>query len=212
MQTHELIQDLSTQSFPAPDVRRWALAVWIGGTGLVLALSLALLPFRQDLHVRMADGAYRAQTVLSFFAFFVASAVAYRSSFPARLTRRDILWGWVPPLLLLALVLYRLTPSAFVAEFAGELTYRRGGCGVVIFSIGLLESGLLLFLARRGAPTRLGLTAAWIAVAAGGLGLFVTQFFVCYLENAFHLLLWHFAPVFLLIGILPRWGNRWLRW
>jgi hypothetical protein len=89
----------------------------------------------------------------------------------------------VPPLLLLALVLYRLTPSAFVAEFAGELTYRRGGCGVVIFSIGLLESGLLLFLARRGAPTRLGLTAAWIAVAAGGLGLFVTQFFVCYLSN-----------------------------
>lgn len=212
MKTDELIASLSTGLAPAGRVQRWALSVWIAGTGAVAILAFWILPFRADLNTRFFSPSFAAETLLSFLAFGLSTAVAYRSVLPGSLSRREVLGAWVPPLVLLALALVRLSPAAAAAEWAGEMSLYRGRCGFVIFTIGALESGLLLFLARRGAPTRLALTSAWIAIAAGSLGLFVTQFFVCAYENALHLLLWHFVPVFLLMAVVLPAGRRGLRW
>ncbi|HNF59717.1 MAG TPA: NrsF family protein [Elusimicrobiota bacterium] len=212
MNTDELIRSIAGNLVPASRVQRWALSVWIAGTGAVAILAFWILPFRADLHTRFFSLAYDAETLLCLLAFVLSTAVAYRSVLPGALTRREVAGAWVPPLVLLGLALVRFSPEAARAEWVGEMSLYRGRCGFVILVIGALESGLLLFLARRGAPTRLGLTSAWIAIAAGSLGLFVTQFFVCAYENALHLLLWHFIPVFLLMTVTLPAGRRGLRW
>jgi hypothetical protein len=119
--------------------------------------------------------------------------------------------GMILFVVLAVMLLSKLSFSTLATEFPGEMDFYRGRCGPIMLILGALDTGLLMALARRGAPTKPRLTGLWIALSAGVMGLFVMQF-ICAHENFLHVLIWHLVPVGLLAAGGYSLGRRLLRW
>jgi len=213
MKTDDLIRGLSGDLRPrrGPGVSvTWA-AGWLLGTAAVAAAAFYVLPWRADLSAQTARAAFRLESALWLSGFCLASVMAYLSALPGALNPRQQSWALLPMIPLALLALRRLSLPGLPEEFLRELDIVRGGCGPLIFLIGLLQAGILMVLARRAAPTRLALTGGWIAASSACLGLFLMQFF-CARDNFLHLFLWHFPPAAALVVLGAVLGRRLLRW
>ncbi len=211
MKTEDIIRRLSRDLRPLSPRRFYlsALLAAVLGTAGLLALSYLIFPARSDLSFRLFTFRFSGETILCLLSFFVSATLAYRSAVPGLMRTRQQVWGTGIFLLLLAVILFKVSPQ--FSDWKGEMDFYRGRCGPLIFILGSLEGALFVILARWGAPTNPALTGAWIAAAGGALGLFVMQF-VCPFENFPHLLIWHALPCLLLLGVGLKAGPRLLRW
>ncbi len=213
MKTDDLIKNLSVKlpGSHKPGFTRGLMFIWMAATIAMLAISFYLMPIRPDFADRSQAPFFRAETAVFLFTFLAAAVVAYRSSIPGLLSKRDQLIGLIFLIATTALVVSRLSFTALHAEWLGEMSFYRGRCGPILFMLGAIEGALTLALARRLAPTRPAYTALWLGLSAGTMGLFFMQF-ICDHENFLHLAIWHLTPVILLAGVSAIVGKKFLRW
>lgn len=213
MQTNELVKtlagDLKAQS--SDRFYRQAFWMWAGGTLALLGLSFLILPIRPDLSERIKSLFFDSGTFLCFITFLATAYVAYRSSIPGLLQKREVQIAQFFIVALVALLISKFPFGSVRGEWNGEFSFYRGGCGPLIFMLGAFETTVAILVARRGATTEPVRTGLWIALSAGALGLFIMQF-ICEHETFFHLLLWHAIPVGLLAVVGALIGRKWLRW
>ena len=213
MKTPDLIKNLSGQlrEFRQADGLPAFLAKWSLGAAFVFGFVLCVLPFRQDLALKIGQPRFLLESALWLGAAVASAIIVYRSAIPGLLKRGDERWAYFLFAALSFAVLARFSPKGIEADFLGEMDLYRGRCGPLILVAGALGAGAFLGWVRRSAPTRLSITGAWISVCSGCLGAFAIQF-VCAHENALHFLIWHFTPVALLSFAGLSIGSRLLRW
>ncbi len=184
---------------------------WIVGTAACLIILFFIIRIRPDFTEHYTSSLFQIETALYFLAFMAGAVISYRSSIPLLLQKRDLYIGGALFTAAVALLLSKMPLSGWESELQGELNFYRGRCGPMILGIALVESTLLMLLARRAAPIRPVLTGTWIALTAGTMGLFLMQF-VCEHENFLHLILWHAAPVLGLSWVGAVSAKRLLKW
>lgn len=214
MKTDDLIEKLS-QEPPRP---RPALGLWLAGASLgalaALAAVLFLLPvsaFRADLALQAGRLRFWGESFLWLSTSAAAFALMYRLSLPGAWRRRDLWWGLAPAGFLVLVLLCRGEAKGAAADWGREMDWYRGFCGPVILFVGIVQAGLLAWIVRQAAPTRLAAAGFWVAFGAGTLGSFLMQF-VCHKENFAHVVFWHLGPVLILAagGLLL--GRKLLKW
>lgn len=214
MKTDELIQKLSAEP-PRP---RPPLGLWLAGAslGAVAALAAVLFflpvsPFRADLALQAGRPRFWGESFLWLSTSVAAFSLMYRLSLPGVWRRRDIAWGLFPAALLILALFCRGEAKGIAADWGRELDWYRGFCGPVILFVGILQAGLLAWVVRKAAPTRLAAAGFWIAFGAGSLGSFLMQF-VCHKENFAHVVFWHLSPVLVLALGGALLGRKVLKW
>ncbi len=216
--TQDLIRSLSRES-NGPlrlRLRRSVFArYWIVGASAILSLSLFLLPVREDLAERFASMDYYVLFSLWFLAAMLSAINVYAMAFPdGRVSENARKWGRFAAAPLVALSAWGIASLSF-ADFSFQLyresNYLNGGCGLVIFTAGLIHAGFLFSWLRQGAPTQPVRAGAWVAISTGAYASFIVQF-ACPNEHALHVVLWHFVPMALLTGAAALSARRILRW
>lgn len=213
MKTDDLIKDLSGKLKPheGADFYRRSLMIWLAGTIGLVALFFFIIPLRGDISHCVVSPLFNLEAGLSLALFFMASYTAYRSAVPGLMTLWEQRAGMV---LIGALVLIAFLKISFMdlpGELQCEMDFYRGRCGPILLILAGFESALGFMLARRAASTKPALTGAWIAVAAGAMGLFATQL-ICDHDNFMHLVVWHGFPAALLVGVSAAVGRKALKW
>jgi hypothetical protein len=213
MKTEELIKNLATDLPLTVGATRTRVSplVALGSRWAVAALLLfggiaTTLPVRPDWAEHRQSLLFRLETLLWVFAVFAATAIVYQSGIPSRLKSRTLRLGLIPFAALMGLALAR---GGF--EFEREWDLYRGRCGPLIMVIGVAMAVPLILWARSAAVTRLRVTAAWIALAAGSAGGLAMQF-VCGHDEAVHLLVWHFMPVAAMTWVSVGLSKKYLSW
>lgn len=213
MKTNDLIKQLSGNLAPTPKNSSWPVSflAWFMAPAIVLFAAFYFLPLRADLGSRSLSILFQAQTVLCIAMFVAALLVARRSAIPGALSSRDEKIGWAILAVMAVVLASQVSLTDLRAEFWGEMDFYRGRCGPILLIIGTLDAALAAFVARKAASTRPGLTGVWIALSAAALGLIVTQF-ICDHENFLHVVIWHFTPVAILVGVGVALGRRVFKW
>jgi len=222
--TNELIELLAKDSATTAgenEIRKRGLGFsafarfWIVGAVLIAALSVWLLPTREDLGDRLTH----ADSFLLFLLWSAATLFStfrvYSLAFPdLRLKApfdRFSKFAGLPLALIALFTIARFTFTDLGFQFFRESSYLNGGCGMVILVAGSLHASILFTWMRRGATTAPFEAGAWAAVSTASLASFIVQF-ACANENPIHVLLWHFAPLLILTGIAGLAAKRLLRW
>ncbi len=188
---------------------------WLFGGALILALSIWLLPIREDLAERFGSLDYYLLFSLWFLATLLSALKVYSLAFPdSRVSRTAKDWSRFAPaplLLLAAWSVWNLNLADFGYQLYRESRPLNGGCGLVILTAGLLHAGFLFSWLRKGAPTEAVTAGAWVAISTGAYASFLVQF-ACPNEHAMHVILWHFVPMTLLTAAAGFSARRLLRW
>lgn len=218
--TADLISRLAADPTP-PRTRARALTLpgyafhWLAGGAVILALSIWLLPIREDLAERFGSLDYYLLFSLWFLATFLSALKVYGMAFPdSRGSRTAKDWSRFAPaplLLLAAWSVWNLNLADFGYQLYRESRPLNGGCGLVILTAGLLHAGFLFSWLRKGAPTETVTAGAWVAISTGAYASFLVQF-ACPNEHAMHVILWHFVPMTLLTAAAGFSARRLLRW
>lgn len=188
---------------------------WLLGGGVILALSIWLLPVREDLRERFGSLDSFFLFSLWFLATFLSALKVYGMAFPDGAVSRAAK-GWAryapaPLVLLAAWSMGNLNFGDLGYQFYRESRPLNGGCGLVILTAGLLHAGFLFSWLRKGAPTETATAGAWVAISTGAYASFLVQF-ACPNEHAMHVILWHFIPMTLLTAATGLSARRLLRW
>jgi hypothetical protein len=199
VRTEDLIVDLARRAEPVTPLpptwvrwSRWA-AVSVG----VVALAVIVKGPRSNLTEAIQSAAFGGSTLVLFATAGLAGAIALASSVPGSLNVRGaagvpvglaLLW---PILLLVSLISHGDMAAQFLAE------PREFACVLSVMLLGLLPSLAMVVMVRRAAPLEFFWTGAWALLAGLALGAIGAQF-ICPIDRAAHLLLWHVTPVALL--------------
>ena len=220
MQTDELLKIL-TKEGTSPDAgtrtAAWtparALLFWGLGSLLVLALSIWLLPVREDLRERLRHVDFFFLNLLFASLTFTATRLAILSTFP-----EEKILGRVEVYALVLLfgaflgwMFFRVPTENLGFEWYRERNPVNGGCGMVVLVSGMLQSALSLGFFRRGASTKPRTTGALIAFSTGAFSLLLIQF-ACANENPIHVFAWHLLPLMALTYGISQIAPRVLRW
>ena len=215
--TSALIRDLAADLDRPSEARNWTLRFWSTfGIGFLL-FGLATIwiaeswPTLAYLPTNLADTDFWIETILWVCAAFSCAWVAFQSSYPGNSPKRAMILAGVFLLSVLSWTLMRWSPASLAVETWGEMDLDRGRCGIfTLLSGGFFAAGMFKVL-RRAAPTRLGMTGAWSAAAAGSVGSLYMHL-ICRHENSLHVLIWHILPVWVLAAIGARLGRQRLNW
>jgi hypothetical protein len=222
--THDLIRalarDAAAQSIHARTGRsrlsfKNYSASWLFGAAIIIALSFWLLPIREDLRVR-----FTALESIFLYIFWLLATIlpalkVYTLAFPdgvaAGVVRKAGRYALVPLLVLGTWSLAHITFSDFAFQLYRESAQPNGGCGLVIFTGGLIHASFLFSWIRRGATTSPFRAGAFAALSTASFASFIVQF-ACPNEHPLHVLFWHFIPMFVLTGLAGITARRLLKW
>lgn len=212
-QTTQLIEKLSLDLTPTASSHRVKvyLAKWLAVVSSVFVVSWFIYPKRADLALKWFDSHFVAESALWFFISLAAAGVVIKSAFPSQLRRQHLQFAYLPILSLATLLLSRISLADLGGEWNGEMSLRRGWCGLIIVGSTVAISALGMMWAKNQAPARMSLTGAWIAISAGAFSSFIIQF-ICAHESVMHITLWHVLPVVLLTSFAAYTAQKLLRW
>lgn len=196
--TDALVDDLVAELEPVK--RIWSpetnLAFWLAMELLVFGLTAAVA-LRPDIMTQLAKPLFLVEMTLLIAAGGLTAAMALLAAVPGREPSRGAV--------LLALALIGAAVSAVYQEMpaaARSIANAPWGmsCALETVGIALVPWAALLFVARRG--------ASLVPVVSGGfagLGAFLlaaaTIRVVCPVDNFWHIMIWHLAPVILGLGV-----------
>jgi hypothetical protein len=208
-----LIQNLSKDLSNPSETSGWTGRFWISWVVCFLLVGAATLyttyrwPYRAYFPADLNQPMFWIESVFWILASISAAICAYQSSFPIwPKNQAKVFTGG----LIAALTVYTLSKGG-AGSFSSELGLERGGCGIFIFLFGAISAGWMVTVIRKAAPTRLVEAGAWSAASTGCLGA-TFMHMVCPHENVAHLLLWHFVPIVLLVGIGAGTARKALSW
>ncbi len=191
-----LVEDLR----PAPRLRGARLVSWVwlfACTAFVAGATLATGPLRPGA-VQQLEAEPRL--LLELLVGFLASAAAIRAVLRLRVPDLVPVARRAAPALLLFLAWVSLQLFAWVGA-AGEpsMLGKRELCRVQILLFSVPPLAAALFVARRAAPFERAWTGALAGAAAGALPALAMQ--LACMDEPFHALIAHLAPVFVLAGV-----------
>lgn len=202
----------SAHALPMLTPKTFALA-WLVGAAFIFALSLWLLPVREDLMFRLTNPDFFVLGALWLAAAGLHATLVYRSTFPG--LEKENRWlerlTFLPLILLFAWVLFHFPLSDFSYEMHREQNYLNGGCGAVILVAGAIHAAFLMRWVKRGAPTSLAKSGALTALSTGCFTSFLIQF-ACGNEHPIHVILWHAVPLTALALAMGFAAKKILKW
>jgi hypothetical protein len=197
------------------------LGLWVVGAIVLTAVSQLILPIRSDLVERAGNFDFVLQASLWLWVTLAAAVLVYRGGIPGQWRSRDSLLGILPLLVIGGVALaisvhemfhYHEKYATLSSLIRHQIAVHHGGCGAVIFLVGIgLSAALAYWTKNRAAPTALRTQGAWIGVATGALASFMIQF-ACPNETGIHTLFWHFLPWVALVAFGFAMGRKILRW
>ena len=210
---HELVENLIADADPVrplpPPGRR--LDAWLVlSLGAVLTVVALLLHVRPDVTTAIVTGPFLCAVGSSLAAAWAVAWLALRAAIPGEEPgRREMRFAIV--LSVAAILVVLLAPArtpASLASFVG-IGLR---CLLGTLMLAAVPWAALLLALRRGAPVTPGRAGA-LAGAAAFLMAAAGMRFVCSIDEAFHLLAWHTAPIAAGAGVSALVGAAWLgRW
>jgi hypothetical protein len=182
-------------------------------TILILALSLWMVPVRQDIKYKLAQPGFIVLSCLWLLSSVFMTLRVYQSAFPEKPKNNSIYryLDYVPLTVLLAWVAFHFPLKTFAEDFHREENYINGGCGAVILVAGSIHAAFLMRWLKQGASTQNGKAGALAALASGCFASFLIQF-GCANENPIHTVLWHLLPLSLLAFLIGTAAQKILKW
>jgi hypothetical protein len=197
----QLIQKLAKDLPHRSETRGWTGRFWISWAACFLLTALVTWytayrwPQRSYLPSDLADPMFWGEALIWALASVASAMCAYQASFPVWPKSQAKTFAGS---LIFALFAYTLAKGG-AGSFASEIGADRGDCGIFILLFGSLSAIWMVSVMRKAAPTRLVEAGAWAAASSGCIG-GTFMHLVCRQENVAHLLVWHFAPIALLVG------------
>ena len=214
MKTDDLIDLLAKDTAPPPGggvPRRLAMACGLAAAG-ALALLLAWLGLRPDLHLAMRTGPFWMKAGYTLWiaatGFAMTAAVARPGGAPGRSARIALATG-VVVIAGLAVIDMVLTPAA--DRHAAWMGHSAMVCPWRILAISAPAFAASVWGMRSLAPTRLALAGAAAGVLAGGIGATVYGLY-CQETAAMFVATWYTLGLAGCAGIGALLGPRLLRW
>ncbi len=191
---------------PSVRVARWA----ITSTALAL-VSVAILGVRSDVAAQMVNGWFVARATATLAIVVAAGFVAFLMSVPGAERSRLVRALPVAACLVWAVLLVgTIAAQGSPLEVLLRVT-PHPSCVLLIVATALLPGATLVRMLRDAAPLRAAWTAGFAGLASLAVGALGAQF-VCSNDAAAHHLLWHFAPVVLLMLAGIAVGSSWFGW
>jgi hypothetical protein len=201
MRTDDLIADLAGRVTPvrplSPPIVR-ALG-WLVLAGVCGGLGVTAFGARSDVMVRLTQPGYLWLAMLALLTSVFAAVVSLTLAIPGA-ERTPVLRA----LTLVTLGLWTVTMVRAVLAAGRGLPVSTDPhwpvCFLRVLLVGLLPALVLFGMLRRGAPLRLGWTAAMAAAAAASVGALAVHV-ACPLDDPGHGFLGHFVPLVLAAAI-----------
>jgi hypothetical protein len=213
MKTDELIAILSEELKPARKgmVPRWLLPALAAGLLISLAMMLALLGPRPDLHQAMRLNAFWMKFFYTLSLAILGFVLIERQA-RAGANSRAVLFALGAPvmaLIVLASIQLSSRPSGDTALLVMGQTWMVCPWLIVLLSLPMLA--LMLLALRQLAPTRLALAGAAAGLVAGA-GAATIYGFHCTEMAAPFILIWYTLGIAVAAGLGALLGERCLRW
>lgn len=201
MRTEDLIITLASEARPVTPLRSPAAraTVWAAASIGALALGVMIRAPRGDFLAALQRPFYLAEGLVTLAVALAAAATALTLCVPG--AERTRLVRWAP--VLAAGVWVGLMAATLVGQGAPVAAFAREPviyeCVTRTVTFGLVPAVLLFAMVRRAAPLERRWNAGLAALGAFALGALGTQI-DCAIDRPAHLLLWHMAPVGLLVA------------
>ena len=217
MKTSDVIQTLSNDlKNNKPDnpvsVQKYLL-FWLSSAIVLIIAAIYVLPWRDDLNDRLQQFEFWGLASLWAASAIIPAIIAYLSIFPARLDSYRLLKkiAFVPFAMIIAYAIYEFPTQNLSHAWYRERHFYNGGCGAVIFAVGLIHALFLGAWLRRGASTHPIQTGALAAFSTGAFTSAIVLF-ACPNENSIHVFLWHVLPLLGLTVLGSVLSRKLLRW
>lgn len=213
MKTHDLIQNLSKELEPSrpSDSAITFLGKWFLASLLLVGLWLLILPQRPDWLMRIKSADFLIECALWFLLAATSALIVHASRTPSLSTKIQSRIGIGLGLGFLLFLIIQSFGLNWHEELHREMSFYQGRCGPLIIVFSVLLSTVFVWWARKGAPTNLNTTGAWLAFSTATLSSLAMQV-ICLHDQASHEIIWHVIPVGLMTFIGFKTGSRWLRW
>lgn len=211
MKNNNLIDDLSKDLTPWKKMDSLPLFFlkWLGISIIFFGVNYFWMPLRSDLPVVVNHKLFYAENVLWIVLAISSSFALYKSAFP---DIKNKTFSSISIISLISLIALSMKGSeSLLGEIPHELDLWRGGCGLIISFITILQTPLLGLWARKGAPSNPGMCGAWAALSSASVGCLLMQF-ICHQHTSAHLLIWHFLPLTLMCAASYFIAVKILRW
>jgi hypothetical protein len=207
--TDDLIQDLARRALPPPFSPALLASATLGLMALCLWLFLLGLGLRADLYSALQTGNVQAKSILPLALFAIALGLALASARPG--VRVPVWLLGLPVAAAAALVAYRLATmgaAPVVPEFLGQTAL---ACLTSITALSALPLAAGMWLMRRGAPTRPGLSGALLGLAVGA-GIAAGYALHCTEDSPLFFVLWYGLAMSIPAAVGGYLGRRVLHW
>lgn len=192
---------------PASILRRWIGLFFCYAFGMML-----FFPIRPDFFIKINDPYFLIQ-ITAIFLMMMSAAVS--ASYLALPDGNQKSWvRFIPffPLILVFIILIHTLLTWGSAAFIGCLEGSQFACARAAFLFSVLPSAVIFYTIQKAAPLRY----YWAGTMAGLVGSSMGYLLLLLVEpheNPAHLLIWHFFPVLVTIGIAMALGKKILgRW
>lgn len=215
MNTDRLIDVLSANLEPVRPGqfgKALILAILAGG-GAALVLMLATVGLRPELstvHLEWtAAKLFFAVIVIGAGAPFLVRSIRPGMEEPTRLA--VVVFPFFAAITLALATLLRVHPETWIEMLLGASPISSPRCFLCIVSFGAIPFAALIWVLRKGAPTRLRLSGALAGMVAGGVGA-AAYALNCNSDTIPFIAIWYSAAIALCAVIGAQLGPRLLRW
>jgi len=206
MRTDDLIRSLAADLRRVQPLRavEQRTVLWVAFSLLSVFLGTLARGTRPDLASKLRDPVHLVESALLLATFALAARSAFQLSVPGaeRSARGRIL----------SIAGFLLWGAVIASDASVPLPPSLDGasCIPTILGLALVPGLTVLLLLRKAAPLRPGWTAGVALLSATSLAVLASGL-VCARDDRLHLLLWHFAPVVLVVVIGSALGRGFLR-
>lgn len=210
MKTEALISRLSLDLRPVRRLRPplVRLLIWLAMSLLYVGCGIWFFGLRPDIRSILSNGHFLLNT-FAILAVSIASAwTAFLLSVPGR--REGIWTARAAKIVTAAWAVYYLLTWVIQSLQARAPSFEAGPgllCAESVFELGLFPAIGIFWMVRKAAPLSLGKAGAFSMLAAAALAGFATQW-ICPYDFPLHFILWHVAPVVLIMGLGAILGRR----
>ena len=193
----ELIDSLSSDLEPVKVMRFLPLfGFWFLIALCIGALSLAWLGVRADIIEKLSEPSFFLVTGLSFLVIFAGAYLALKFAIPGESPKPIfVILGVVLPVAILA-ILYLVAMQTQQFLVPEHIWHNGTQCLVASVSVGFVPWMILFFLLTKMAVFSKAWASFFAALAGLSVGAFTVQMH-CGGDSAWHMIVWHYAPIFL---------------
>ncbi len=211
--TQKLIKSLTKDIKPVTPTKPviFNVSLWLLAVVFITTLSFFTLGYKQQILNNIHTTKFITENILILIAGICLSIAAIISSVPAYKKYQTVILTIISTTIWLAILMensFNITSQSFIAEaqkYIGTL------CTADVIMLSIIPAIILFMMIKKNASTNLAYTGFLALFATVSLGALSSRF-LCPITDPSHLIIWHFAPVFIigLLGIFL--GRLLLKW